>query len=73
MNDEINKMFSQNIQKHPYMYIKILLKNSEHMIAVYDGDTADGIAQKFSAEYGIDAKKTQKLARLVQAQIDNNK
>ena len=54
----------------PMLYVDVNLGNSgTQRIVVYEGDTAEGLAEKFSQEYNLDEGMKEKLTQLLQNQI----
>ena len=52
------------------LYVDVNLGNSgTQRIVVYEGDTAEALAEKFAKEYNLDESMKQKLNTLLQNQI----
>ena len=52
------------------LYVDVNLGNSgTQRIVVYEGDTAEGLAEKFSQEYNLDYTMKEKLTDLLNQQI----
>jgi hypothetical protein len=52
------------------LYVDVNLGNSgTQRIVVYEGDTAEGLAQKFADEYSLDDLMKEKLTAMLQQQI----
>ena len=52
------------------LYVDVNLGNSgTQRIVVYEGDTAEGLAEKFAVEYSLDEVMKQKLTDMLQQQI----
>jgi len=50
-------------QKQPLLYVDVNLgPGKSERIIVYDGDTADSLAEKFAQSHGLDASMKGKLA-----------
>lgn len=56
--------------KQPLLYVDVNLgPGKSERIVVYDGDTADALAEKFSASHGLDQNMKGKLTLLLDSQI----
>ncbi len=54
----------------PMLYVDVNLGNSgTQRIVVYEGDTAEALAEKFSLEYKLDENMKEKLTQLLESQI----
>lgn len=52
------------------LYVDVNLGNSgTQRIVVFEGDTAEGLAEKFAVEYNLDASMKEKLTQMLQTQI----
>ena len=52
------------------LYVDVNLGNSgTQRIVVFEGDTAEGLAEKFAIEYNLDASMKEKLTQMLQTQI----
>ena len=52
------------------LYVDVNLGNSgTQRIVVFEGDTAEGLAEKFSNEYNLDEGMKEKLTLMLQQQI----
>lgn len=52
------------------LYVDVNLGNSgTQRIVVFEGDTAEGLAEKFSTEYNLDEGMKEKLTLMLQQQI----
>ena len=52
------------------LYVDVNLGNSgTQRIVVFEGDTAEGLAEKFSIEYSLDEVMKEKLTLMLQQQI----
>ena len=58
------------VEREPMLYVDVNLGNSgTQRIVVYEGDTAEGLAEKFSQEYNLDYTMKEKLTDLLNQQI----
>ena len=56
--------------KQPLLYVDVNLgPGKSERIVVYDGDTAESLAEKFSQTHGLDHNMKGKLAQLLDSQI----
>ena len=52
------------------LYVDVNLGSSgTQRIVVYEGDTAEALAEKFAVEYNLDESMKEKLTQLLQTQI----
>lgn len=57
-------------ENEPMLYVDVNLGNSgTQRIVVFEGDTAEGLAEKFSQEHDIDETMKNKLILMLQQQI----
>lgn len=57
-------------ENEPMLYVDVNLGNSgTQRIVVFEGDTAEGLAEKFSQEHDIDETMKNKLIQMLQTQI----
>ena len=55
-----------NPMKQPLLYVDVNLgPGKSERIVVYDGDTADSLAEKFAQSHGLDSNMKGKLAQLL--------
>ena len=53
-------------QKQPLLYVDVNLgPGKSERIIVYDGDTADSLAEKFAISHGLDMSMKGKLSQLL--------
>lgn len=58
------------VEREPMLYVDVNLGNSgTQRIVVFEGDTAEGLAEKFSVEYNLDESMKEKLTLMLQQQI----
>ena len=69
-SSDVESMASQSRVKQPLLYVDVNLgPGKSERIIVYDGDTADSLAEKFSLSHGLDMNMRGKLAQLLDSQI----
>jgi hypothetical protein len=57
--------------KQPLLYVDVNLgPGKSERIVVYDGDTAEALAEKFASTHGLDLNMKGKLTLLLDSQID---
>lgn len=67
--DSHNPVSAQN-EREPMLYVDVNLGTSgTQRIVVYEGDTAEGLAEKFSLEFNLDESMKDKLTQMLQQQI----
>jgi hypothetical protein len=55
------------IENEPMLYVDVNLGNSgTQRIVVFEGDTAEGLAERFSKEFSLDATMKEKLTQMLQ-------
>lgn len=67
---ESNNPHSAQNEREPMLYVDVNLGTSgTQRIVVYEGDTAEGLAEKFSLEFNLDESMKEKLTIMLQQQI----
>ena len=58
------------LEREPQLYVDVNLGNSgTQRIVVYEGDTAEALAEKFATEYNLEDSMKEKLVIMLQQQI----
>lgn len=64
-SDQQSPIKSQT-DKEPMLYVDVNLGTSgTQRIVVFEGDTAEGLAEKFALEYSLDANMKEKLTQML--------
>jgi hypothetical protein len=67
---EPSEQLSYPGEKEPMLYVDVNLGNSgTQRIVVYEGETAEGLAEKFSKEWNLDGVMQERLTLMLQQQI----
>ena len=65
-DEEGSPLKSNGEEGEPMLYVDVNLGSSgTQRIVVYEGDTADALAEKFSVEYSLDESMKEKLVQLL--------
>jgi hypothetical protein len=64
------KTIVQAPDNDPLLYVDVNLGTGTQRIVIFEGDTAEGLAQKFATEHKLDEVMKGKLAAMLQQQID---
>ncbi len=71
-DEEGSPLKSNGDEGEPMLYVDVNLGNSgTQRIVVFEGDTAEGLAEKFAQEHNLDENMKEKLTQLLQNQIAN--
>jgi hypothetical protein len=69
-HEEPSPAKSNTGEKEPMLYVDVNLGNSgTQRIVVYEGETAEGLAEKFSKEWNLDNVMQERLTLMLQQQI----
>jgi len=70
VDQQLEDMQDQIDDRDPKLYVDVNIgKSGVERIVVYDGDTADSLAQEFCLKHNLKAEMREKLVLLLEAQI----